>query len=90
VDRIAPEVTRLQGEVFRVQNVASNVQSAMDGYSGLPTVAQLQQLDWAWEDAIAGVTALNRVIQQELPGLYAALDATTRMPEIKPVPLPAR
>jgi photosystem II stability/assembly factor-like uncharacterized protein len=39
-----------------------NLESAMDGYQGLPTAGQLRDLDWAWEDGIAAVAGLNRLI----------------------------
>jgi photosystem II stability/assembly factor-like uncharacterized protein len=56
-----PEASRLSGEINRILQSAANVQNAMDAYSGLPTAAQLRQLDWAWEDAIAAVNALNKL-----------------------------
>jgi hypothetical protein len=62
----------------------------MDSYAGLPTAAQLRDLDWAWVDAVAAVIALNRLIQQDLPPLYDALGGAARWSEIPPAPLPVR
>jgi hypothetical protein len=54
---------------------AYNVETAMDTYQGLPTAAQLADLDRVWGEGIAAVAGLNRVIEDT--GLTA-------------VPLPAR
>jgi len=59
--QILSQITRTLGEAY-------NLETAIDAYQGLPTAAQLRDLDWAWEDAIGAVTALNRLIQQDLPG----------------------
>ena len=37
-----------------------------DSYDGLPTAAQLQELDWAWSDGAAAVTALNRLLSRTI------------------------
>jgi photosystem II stability/assembly factor-like uncharacterized protein len=90
VGRVALEVARVQAQINRTLAAAANLQGAIDGYEGLPTGAQLRQLDWAWEDATAVVTALNREIQQDMPTVYAAMDGTVKWPELKPVPAPVR
>jgi hypothetical protein len=66
------------------------VQSGIDAYEGLPTGAQLRQLDWAWEDATSTVSALNRTIQQDMPAVYSALGGPIKWPEAQPVPAPVR
>ncbi len=90
VERVASEVSRTQAQIARTLTAAANVQGTMDGYEGLPTGAQLQQLDWAWEDAIAAVSALNRVIQQDMPPVYDAMGGPVKWPAIKPVAAPVR
>ena len=88
VDRIAGQLTQAQGQVDRAMTAAGGVQNAMDGYDGLPTAAQLRQLDWAWEDATAAIATLNRVIA-DVPATGGAI----KFPEllnIKPVPAPVR
>jgi hypothetical protein len=90
VERISLDIVRVQGLINRTLTAAATVQSGIDGYEGLPTGAQLRQLDWAWEDAAAGVSALNRAIQQDMPALYAAMDGSIKWPEVKPVPIPVR
>lgn len=89
-DRVSARISQVQGQVNRPLAAAANVQGAMDGYAGLPTAAQLKQLDWAWEDAVTGVTALNRVIQQDMPPVYAAIGSAVKWPEVRAVTVPVR
>ena len=90
LDRVSVGVPRAQNQVEQAINAANTAQNAIDGYAGLPTGSQLRQLDWAWEDAAAGVSALNQVIQHDMPAVYSALDGSIHYPEIKPVPAPVR
>ncbi|HUI55384.1 MAG TPA: hypothetical protein VLY04_10455 [Bryobacteraceae bacterium] len=90
VEKVSAQVTQIQGQITRALTSANGAQTAMDGYAGLPTASQVQQLDWAWEDAIAAATALNNLIQQSLPPVYAALGPSVKWPEIQPAPVPAR
>ena len=88
LDRVAAMALQVQGELTRTLTDAYNLESAIDGYQGLPTAQQLRELDWAWQDATAGVTALNRLIQRELPRLYDTVGG--KYSEIPPAPLPVR
>ncbi|HTS26547.1 MAG TPA: hypothetical protein VMH81_11780 [Bryobacteraceae bacterium] len=90
VDRVAREVSRVQGQIARTLTAAANVLGAIDGYEGLPTGSQLQQLNWAWEDAISAVTALNQLIRDDLQPAYSTMAGPVKLPEVKPVPLPVR
>jgi photosystem II stability/assembly factor-like uncharacterized protein len=81
LDKLAPKVAQVQGLVDRAMAAAAQVQNAMDSYDGLPTTAQLRQVDWAWEDATAAVTALNKLIEESVPGVKPL--------EAKSVPIPA-
>jgi hypothetical protein len=90
LDRVAAGIGRAQIRMEQSMSGAGTVQNAIDGYPGLPTGAQLRQLDWAWEDAVAGVTVLNQAIRQEMPAVYAALGGAVRWPELKPVAVPLR
>jgi len=90
LDRVAAGIGRAQSQMEQAMSGAGTVQNAIDGYPGLPTGSQLRQLDWAWEDAVAGVSALNQAIQREMPAVYASLGGTVRWPELKPVPPPVR
>jgi len=65
------------------------LENAMDAYEGVPTAAQLRELDWAWDDAVAAVTSLNRIVQQDLPRLYDSINQDHHT-EVVPAPLPAR
>jgi len=90
VERAAAGIARAQTQVDQAINAASNALNVIDGYAGLPTGAQLRQVDWAWEDALAGVAALNQVIEKDMPGVYASLNGSVHYPEIKPVAPPVR
>jgi photosystem II stability/assembly factor-like uncharacterized protein len=90
LDRVAAGIGRAQSQMEQAMSGAAGVQNAIDGYAGLPTGSQLRQLDWAWEDAVAGVTALNQAIQQEMPAVYTALGGTLQWPEVKPAAMPLR
>jgi hypothetical protein len=89
-EKVSQQIGQVQMLVNRALGGANQAQGAMDGFDGLPTAAQLKQLDWAWEDALAGVAALNRVIQQDMPSLYASMGGVVRWPEVKVVGVPAQ
>ena len=90
LDRVAAGISRAQHQVEQAMTGAVTVQNAVDGYSGLPTGSQLRQLDWAWEDGVAGVADLNQVIQQDMRAVYSALGGSIRWPEVEPVGAPVR
>jgi hypothetical protein len=90
LDRVTGQVSQVQGQIARILNNASNLEDAIDGYAGVPTAAQLRQLDWIWEDAAAGASTVNRLIRQDLPPLYSAFGGAGRGSEVQPVPLPVR
>jgi hypothetical protein len=90
LERASSAISRAWNQVEQAMTGANTAQTAIDGYAGLPTGSQLHQLDWAWEDAHAGVAALNQVIQQEMPQVYSSLDGSVHYPEIKPVAVPVR
>jgi photosystem II stability/assembly factor-like uncharacterized protein len=69
LDRVVEQATQVQGQINRCLTDAYNIETAIDSYQGLPTAAQLRDLDWAWDDAIAAVGALNRLIQEDLPAV---------------------
>jgi hypothetical protein len=62
----AGTVSRIQSQINATLAAAARVQSVIDGYDGLPTAAQLQELDWAWSDGAAAVTALNRLLSRTI------------------------
>jgi hypothetical protein len=90
IDKVTPEVTRAQAQIDRAIASAAQVESAMDGYDGLPTVAQFRQVDWAWEDAAAAANALDKLITQSIPAAYASMGGAVKPPELDPVPAPKR
>jgi hypothetical protein len=67
--KVMLESGEVQEQLSQALNDAYNLQSTMDAYEGLPTAAQLRELDWAWQDAVNAVGELNRLIQQDLPAL---------------------
>ena len=80
----------VMGQVNAAIAGAARAQNAIDTYEGLPTAAQLRELDWAWEDAAEGATSVNRAIEGDMPELYAAAGPSARWSPLKPVPLPKR
>jgi hypothetical protein len=90
VEKADASVTATQAALNRTLNSARAVQTAMDGYDGLPTEAQLRQLDWAWEDAAAGASALNRIVGGSMPSVYSAMGGTIQWPKVPVVAVPTR
>ncbi|HEV2445165.1 MAG TPA: hypothetical protein VGS58_04565, partial [Candidatus Sulfopaludibacter sp.] len=86
VEKVSPDVTRASGDVNRALAEAGRVESAIDGYDGPPTGAQLRDLQWTREDAANAVAALNKLIQHGMPAVYKALGKANRWPELQPVP----
>ena len=90
LERAGRDVARAMGQVNTAIAGAARAQNAIDLYEGLPTAAQLRELDWAWEDAVEGATSVNRVIEGDMPELYAAAGPSARWSPLKPVLLPKR
>jgi photosystem II stability/assembly factor-like uncharacterized protein len=78
MDRLTAQGTELLEQIAHCLTDAYNVEAAMDGYQGVPTASQLRDLDWVWEDGIAAVTGLNRLIGQELPTMGASVPVPVR------------
>jgi ribosomal protein L37E len=81
-DKLTSQATDIIEQIRRCLTDAYNLEQAMDAYQGVPTGAQMRDLDWAWEDGIAAVNSMNRLIQQELPAWGIS--------GLAPVPVPAR
>jgi len=62
-DRLMSQASDLMDRISHCLTDAYNVESAMEGYQGLPTEAQLNDLDRVWEEGIAAVAGLNRLIE---------------------------
>jgi cell division protein ZapA (FtsZ GTPase activity inhibitor) len=90
IDKVTPEIARAQAQIERAIASAAQAQNAMDGYNGLPTAAQLRQVDWAWEDATASAKALNQLIAESVPAAYASMGGAVRPPRLDPVAVPVR
>jgi photosystem II stability/assembly factor-like uncharacterized protein len=90
LERASRELAKALGQLSAAITGAARVQAAMDAYEGAPTAAQLRELNWAWEDAAAGVAALNQLIDEAMPPLYGAAGASSRWTPLKPAPLPKR
>ena len=86
VEKVAPEVARLEGDLGRTVTAANRAETSMDSFEGLPTAAQLRELEWAWEDAVAAVAALNKLIQHGMPPVYSALGDSVKWPAVAQVP----
>jgi hypothetical protein len=62
-ERVSLQAGELLEEIAHCLTEAYNVESAMDAYQGLPTAAQLADLDRVWAQGIAAVAGLNRLIE---------------------------
>jgi hypothetical protein len=89
-DRASRDAARALGQLNSAISLASRAQSGIDAYEGAPTAAQRRELDWAWEDALAGVAGLNKAIAEDMPELYRAAGASSRWAPLKPVSPPRR
>jgi hypothetical protein len=85
VERAAADVARVQGQATSTIAAAGRAQGAIDGYAGLPTAAQLRELESAWTDGLAAVGALNDVILHQMPAIYATTGGSSKWPEVKPL-----
>jgi hypothetical protein len=83
LDRISADLNRAQGQIASASAMAARVQAAVDSFEGLPTEAQLRELEWAWSDARAAVAALN----QAIAALPATVGSALKWREVKPVVL---
>jgi photosystem II stability/assembly factor-like uncharacterized protein len=90
VEKADATVTATQSALNRTLNSARTVQTAMDAYDGLPTEAQLHQLDWTWEDAAANAGALNKIVGESMPSVYSAIGETIQWPKVPGVAIPTR
>jgi hypothetical protein len=90
VEKATLEITKAAGLVDRAIGAAAQAENAIDGYDGLPTEAQLRQVDWAWEDGVAAANALNKVITDAIPAAYAAMGGAVKAPQMKQVAVPVR
>jgi photosystem II stability/assembly factor-like uncharacterized protein len=90
IDKVTPEIALAQGQIDRAIASAAQVENAMDGYDGLPTAAQLRQIDWAWEDATSAVNALNKLITESIPAAYSGDKGAIMPSKMKPIAVPAR
>ena len=63
-DRLSSQSSELLDQIAHCLTDAYNLETAMDGYQGLPTGIQLHDLDRLWEDGVSAVAALNHVIEE--------------------------
>jgi len=89
-DRASRDAGRALAQINSAISMAQRAQSGIDGYEGAPTAAQKRELEWAWEDAVAGVAAMNKVIVELMPDLYRTAGASPRWAPLKPVAAPKR
>ncbi|MBZ5497000.1 MAG: hypothetical protein LAP85_11410 [Acidobacteriia bacterium] len=85
-DALAARLRQIGDDVSRELSVAGGLSRPIEGFSGLPTADQQRQADWAFEDATKTVDDLNRVIQAEIPGLYAQFARREWPNRIQPIP----
>jgi hypothetical protein len=90
IDKATPQIAKAQAQVDRAIAAAAQVENAMESYGGLPTAAQLRQLDWAWEDGVAAATAVNKLIAESLPAASLSVGGAVTQAKPSPVKIPAR
>jgi len=90
IDKATLEIARVQAQVDRAIAAAAQVENAMEGYDGLPTAAQLRQVDWAWEDGTASAAAVNKLITESIPAAYSSMGGAVTPPKLDPVKTPVR
>ena len=88
-DRLVGQLAVVERQVAVAYSLAARAQNDMDGFAGVPTAAQLRELDWAWEDATAAVAALNRLIGHDAPAAFAAAGMSAPA-DWKTLPAPSR
>jgi hypothetical protein len=64
LDRLTAQASDLLEQISHCLTDTYNLETAMDGYQGVPTAAQLRDLDWLWADGIAAVASLNRLTEE--------------------------
>jgi photosystem II stability/assembly factor-like uncharacterized protein len=90
LEKVSTELGRVQGDISRVMLAASRLENTIDSYPGLPTEAQSRELDWAWEDSAKAVSALNRILHEDMAPVYKALGDAAEWKQIAPVAVPVR
>jgi photosystem II stability/assembly factor-like uncharacterized protein len=89
-ERVSRELGRILGLLGGAIAEASRASSAIDAYEGAPTAEQAREIDWAWEDALGAVSALNRLIREDMRALYEAAGPSSRWTPLQAVPAPRR
>jgi photosystem II stability/assembly factor-like uncharacterized protein len=70
---------------------ASQLARSISGFTGLPTPSQTRSIGWAHDDLVANIGKLNRLLQKEIPELYASLRSRNVWPSpVRAIPLPAQ
>jgi photosystem II stability/assembly factor-like uncharacterized protein len=86
-DTLAARLVALQNEVNRVLAAAGGLINPMESFPTAPTADQLAQYAWAYEDAMRVIAGLNRMIQVEIPALYAKyMGGAAWLRKVVPVP----
>lgn len=86
LNRVAADVHRAQTQAAAASATAGRVQAAIDSYDGLPTEAQLRELEAAWSDAGAAVSLLNQSIAAVAP-IHTAVAGAVKWDPVKPIEL---
>jgi hypothetical protein len=81
-DSLVAHVGRLQADIDRSLAATNGATRPVEAWSGMPTLDQRRQIDFAVEDAMKAIADLNRVIQAEIPAMYSSV---AKKPWPKPV-----
>jgi photosystem II stability/assembly factor-like uncharacterized protein len=72
-DSLIAHIGRLQGEIDRSLTATNGAVRPVENWSGMPTLDQRRQIDYAVEDANKAIADLNHVIQVEIPAEYTSV-----------------
>jgi hypothetical protein len=72
-DSLVAHVGRLQADIDRSLAATNGAIRPVEAWSGMPTLDQRRQVDFAVEDAMKAIADLNRVIQAEIPAMYSSV-----------------
>lgn len=84
-------LSAVQRSMTREAGAVDRLAGAIGGYTGLPTVDQLRQVEWVHEDLSASVGRVNALLQTGVPAVYAALQSQGLWPgPVSAITLPPR
>jgi len=91
VNGLARDLRRLDRDVAGVRRTAMQLFFGLDRVTSRPTADQARQLDSVWDDAADVINQVNALVAQDVPAVYAQLNARGIKPETgEPIVMPQR